>query len=452
LKKLFALGLLSFIYIYSSGQNNYTVLSDYVNSWPLDIVVGKRGGIQIFDQNQGQLYYPFLYPNSGWIFNSVYLSVGNHLISSNSFAINIEDEQWDGLNSTVSNVSGSGTVSDPWLITQQLRAQRDYGVDVHYYYINGDDHLVIYYEVICPEDNTEYIKLFHILDTYLGGTDSGPAYIEGTAPDLNIVGTVTSDRYIVFGNPDTQFSAYGSHNWYWILNEPVFGNDMQNILDFDDDTDNGVGVQWDLGVVTGKQTAIGTHMSFAQDIPLALPVEWLSFEAKNEEDHVNLEWITASEVNNDYFEVQRSIDGINWESREKVYGAGFSNALSYYSAKDENPLSGESYYRIKQIDFDGSIDYSEIDVVVRPAGAITTLFPNPGNGVFRFDFESKRSLDAFMQILDISGNFIYEEQIHFDKGLNVLFNNFISIPKGTYILQIEERNGEFKTQEIFVII
>ncbi|MEM7161751.1 MAG: T9SS type A sorting domain-containing protein [Bacteroidota bacterium] len=452
MKYLLALGISVLCSFGFKSQNSYTVLSDFVNPWPLDIVVGDAGGIQIFDQNSGQLYYPFLYPNSPWIFNSVYLAVDDHLIASNSYAIDIEDENWDQVASNVTDVSGMGTRSDPWLITQELRASNGYGVDIHYYYVNGDDFFVTYYEVIVPNDNTAYIKLYHILDTYLGGTDTGPAFTEGTSPNFNIVGTITNDRYIVFGNPDMDFTAFGSHNWYWMLNEPVFGNDLQNILDFDTDTDNGIGVQWSLGYVMGKQEAIGTHMAFAPDIPVTLPVEWVSFEASNKTDYVSLEWVTAAEVNNDYFEVERSTDGQNWEAIERVYGAGYSTSLTYYEAKDEHPFSGESYYRVRQVDFDGTTDYSEIDVVIRKAGEITSLYPNPSKGVFRFDLEADHAFEGFLELIDIHGNLLYAEELSFDKGINILFNNFIDIPKGSYILRIHEKSGTFKVDKKFLII
>jgi len=434
------------------AQNSYTVLSDYVSPWPMDLVVGNRGGIQIFDQNQGQLYYPFLFPNSKWIYNSVMLSYGNRLIASNANAIQIEDEKWNRFISNVTDVSGFGSRSEPWLITQELRSQSGYGVDVHYYYVNGDDFFTVYYEVIAPDDNNEEVKLFHILDTFLGGNDTGPAYVQGESPNYNVVGTLSNSKYIAFGNPDREFTAYGSHNWYWLLNEPMFGEDLQNILDFDPDQDNAIGAQWTLGNIQGKQEAIGTHLAFAPDIPVALPVEWVSFNAENEGQSVQLEWVTASEVNNDYFEIQRSKDGINWESVDIVYGAGYSNSPIYYSAYDHQPMSGETYYRVSQTDFDGTIDYSEIDVVFRKSASIVSLFPNPGNGAFQFDIIAEYSFNAHLEIIDMNGNLIYQEAMSIDEGYNMIMNNFMSIPAGTYILRIKEQNGVFRTEERFVII
>jgi len=93
----------------------------------------------------------------------------------------------------------------------------------------------------------------------------------------------------------------------------------------------------------------------------ALPVELLFFDAQvNEKNQVNLLWATASELNNDYFTVERSTDGGNWEIVEIVAGSGTTSVRTDYQTLDERPNKGISYYRLKQIDFDGTISYSNI--------------------------------------------------------------------------------------------
>lgn len=75
---------------------------------------------------------------------------------------------------------------------------------------------------------------------------------------------------------------------------------------------------------------------------------------------MNLKWSTATETNNDYFLIERSKDGIEFESIINVDGAGFSTKKLTYSTSDNNPLSGLSFYRLKQVDFDGQFSNSEI--------------------------------------------------------------------------------------------
>jgi hypothetical protein len=88
-----------------------------------------------------------------------------------------------------------------------------------------------------------------------------------------------------------------------------------------------------------------------------MPVELLYFNLAQFEDVVIIEWATASEINNDFFTIERSIDGINWDVIKNVKGYGNSNQFISYETKDEYPLEGVSYYRLKQTDFDGKFEY-----------------------------------------------------------------------------------------------
>ena len=119
-------------------------------------------------------------------------------------------------------------------------------------------------------------------------------------------------------------------------------------------------------------------------LQIMLPVEWLDFTARleNEEKHVRCSWQTASEINNEFFDVERSADGIYWERIGELPSGGNPNFVQSYEFVDEKPLRGVGYYRIRQNDSNGEFDYSETRVVER---IVTTLsiFPNPSEGVFR---------------------------------------------------------------------
>jgi hypothetical protein len=111
-----------------------------------------------------------------------------------------------------------------------------------------------------------------------------------------------------------------------------------------------------------------------------LPVELISFDAKlTSERAVKLDWSTATEINNDYFEVERSIDGIAWTVVKKIKGAGNSDRKIYYSVTDNIPYAGVSYYRLKQTDFDRQNKLSEIRVIHNDHRSTTKLniYPNP---------------------------------------------------------------------------
>jgi hypothetical protein len=111
-----------------------------------------------------------------------------------------------------------------------------------------------------------------------------------------------------------------------------------------------------------------------------LPVELLDFTAEIKNRTVDLTWQTASEHNNDFFTVERSSDGFNFEPIAYVDGAGNSTTLLNYSEVDLQPLDGVSYYRLKQTDFDGAFEYSDIRVVSSAADAQVLIYPNPSKG------------------------------------------------------------------------
>ena len=113
------------------------------------------------------------------------------------------------------------------------------------------------------------------------------------------------------------------------------------------------------------------------------PVELISFTANAQEQTVQLVWETATEINNDYFEVRRSVDGINFKKIGEVAGNGNTVDVIRYEFVDQMPVSGISYYQLKQVDFDGAHEYSDkISVEWINAGFVAgfvevNLYPNP---------------------------------------------------------------------------
>lgn len=114
----------------------------------------------------------------------------------------------------------------------------------------------------------------------------------------------------------------------------------------------------------------------------ALPVDLINFEASAINDRaIQLEWQTASESNNDYFTIEKSKNGIEWEELKRIDGAGNSSTLLSYSAVDQNPYFGTSYYRLKQTDLDGKFEYFNVRSVEfdKPLSSEVEIYPNPTN-------------------------------------------------------------------------
>ncbi|MCO6497288.1 MAG: T9SS type A sorting domain-containing protein [Chitinophagaceae bacterium] len=110
-----------------------------------------------------------------------------------------------------------------------------------------------------------------------------------------------------------------------------------------------------------------------------VPLKLISFDVMQEPSGaVKATWRTANEMNNDYFELQRSADGSNWEAVARVKGAGTTNTGQSYSVKDLYPLNGQSYYRLRQVDFDGKESMSKVKTL-KIAGTELSVraYPNP---------------------------------------------------------------------------
>jgi hypothetical protein len=116
----------------------------------------------------------------------------------------------------------------------------------------------------------------------------------------------------------------------------------------------------DISSATINAVGIDVSMTLTNLCAAALPIELTSFTAVRKEKTVMLEWETAGEVNNDYMAVERSGDARFFTEIGKVAGAGNSNSAINYELEDTVPLSGINYYRLRQVDYDGTTNYSKI--------------------------------------------------------------------------------------------
>lgn len=140
-----------------------------------------------------------------------------------------------------------------------------------------------------------------------------------------------------------------------------------------------------------------------------LPIELLSFTAKPVVNKVvRCDWVTASEIDNDYFTIERSKNGIDFETAGITDGAGNSNYQLSYAFTDTDPYRGLSYYRLKQTDFDGRSSYSEIVAVMLTAKNSLIGIPNPASNEFTVYFDSEMAYD--FTLTDMNGRVVFEKQ------------------------------------------
>ncbi|MBO6517988.1 MAG: T9SS type A sorting domain-containing protein, partial [Bacteroidia bacterium] len=170
-----------------------------------------------------------------------------------------------------------------------------------------------------------------------------------------------------------------------------------------------------------------------------LPVELIHFDATPDVNHTaQLNWITASEYNNSHFDILRSYDGVNFNTVGRVSGNGTSNRLQEYGFTDNSIASDQYmvYYRLRQVDYDGTEAFSEIRKVNFDAGLTNTVkvYPNPTrrNVTVAFD-ETDDAFDHTIKLLDNVGRLV--RQFEVDQRITELEIN--DLPSGLYFMSID---------------
>jgi hypothetical protein len=213
----------------------------------------------------------------------------------------------------------------------------------------------------------------------------------------------------------------------------------------------------DLYWVGAGDIAIGTSMDgsgsnqpFLDNLTIgkvtnsALPTTMSYFEAEEiKNKFIELSWETTSEINNDYFTIEKSLDGQEWTELMIVTGAGNSNNTKYYNSIDYNPYMGISFYRLKQTDFNGKFTYSitsSVNILNKNDDNIL-IYPNPAKGIITI--ESNLKLGSEILIFNNLGQNITEQLNFISSSNNSQTIDLSSVPKGIYYL----KSGT-KTQQI----
>ena len=236
------------------------------------------------------------------------------------------------------------------------------------------------------------------------------------APNENFtlqVWDMSTDSYYEFGDPASQVGPWNDQNGGPIVNVTVDGAPVMN------------------GFTT-----------FSVNADNALPIELSEFSVQKRAcDSYTIEWTTEVEINNEYFSIQRSIDNINdFETIDRVDGAGNSNSARTYSYEDQLDLKGKHtiYYRLKQTDYDGRSSYSNVLFSKFDCGDNSefTAFPNP----FSNEINITANDDGDFQIIvfDAQGRVVADTKISNASNSQIVTDDW---PEGLYIARYLQ-NGE----------
>jgi hypothetical protein len=221
----------------------------------------------------------------------------------------------------------------------------------------------------------------------------------------------------------------------------ALGSNLRLLIDRDGDgfTDNDVAPiagAFSAGIVTfsGINLQNGDRFTIGNtNVALPLPIQLISFDAIPLQAEVKLKWSTASELNNDFFTVQRSQDAEQWQDVIKVNGAINSNERIDYETMDGLPFSGVSYYRLKQTDLDGQYSYSSVRRVEITELFQLKVYPNPSSGKFTIS----TGFELQPENIKLYNSIGQEMSIALDKT-NGSTSIESSIPKGIYILKVTQ--------------
>ncbi|MGQ0828194.1 MAG: T9SS type A sorting domain-containing protein [Bacteroidota bacterium] len=186
----------------------------------------------------------------------------------------------------------------------------------------------------------------------------------------------------------------------------------------------------------------GTHCSGAtcSSCNAVLPIELLSFDANKNGDLVKIYWATATETNNDFFTIERTVDGINYEFVGKLDGAGNSVSPLYYNTVDDNPIDGTSYYRLTQTDYDGKFVYSKlvsVNTTIKDELKLLYFFADQNKQQVQYQVSSSGNNALSIEITDVLGKIVLSEKIGFNQDQHQMLNMDVAeLKNGIYLFKI----------------
>ncbi len=310
--------------------------------------------------------------------------------------------------------------------------------------------------------------------------DSIRVFIDNLASDnLANAGAITNDlSFISIGHNDGRLIGGGvaaprgiisRFNRVWKITNTNFNDDFNLSIEWDStgnfdindirllvDSDGDFSDATILGPADGLTFSIGsivvegistTHIPAnssayvtigSTTFSTSLPIELVNFEAEVDQDNreVILSWATATETNNDFFTVEKSATGQQWNNVLLVVGAGNSDELIEYEAVDTNPLPGLSYYRLKQTDFEGSSTYSEtigVSLITNQSGPIE-IYPNPASN--RLVIRGPANLGALQVVNSLGQDITHQIAILPTNTPSTVELDVSKLERGMYLLRV----------------
>ena len=286
-----------------------------------------------------------------------------------------------------------------------------------------------------PEDNPSFI---HILNGASRDITNGCDH-----NDLNETNSPPSLTPVTFGGSTGTFLALGAGTGCDTENDHIYYSNgtisfastaaAKSAIQDPDNFTGATGTNPPGAYTTAKNNIINAAN--------LLPVELIYFSAQEKDGAVQLNWSTAAEIENKGFEIERSENGIQFSSIDFVDGQGTTTITQNYSYEDQSINSGTTYYyRLKQIDFDGDMEYSNVvTILIGTPLEQLSIYPNPNiSGPVNLQFLSPVSNPAQIKVIDLSGRIVWSQSINPFKGDNHLSLDFSNLSAGLYTVKLEQ--------------
>ncbi len=195
------------------------------------------------------------------------------------------------------------------------------------------------------------------------------------------------------------------------------------------------------GVYNGTSTNFTSRLSGFDALisSFVLPVELTDFTVQTDNKSAYLNWQTASEINNDFFSIEHSLDGISFRKIGEVKGNGTTNTAQNYSYTHFTPTNQLNYYRLKQIDFDGAFEYSEIRAIELKKTDDIQIFPTLASDKITVDRGTHNANDMILHVYNMTGQLVLSQTL--PAGVANTELNITNLHLGTYFIKIQNREG-----------
>ncbi len=177
----------------------------------------------------------------------------------------------------------------------------------------------------------------------------------------------------------------------------------------------------------------------------SLPIELQRFSVEISNPGAKLTWLTASELDNEKFFIERSGDGREYKIIGEMAGKGTTNEAQYYSFVDEKPLQGVNYYRLKQVDFDGNFEYSPVQTLLFRKDGEIVVYPTIVEQVLNLDVPETMEEATSLKVYTIQGALVYQASM---EGTGKLTFDLPALSAGQYVAEV--LNGQTASRTIIM--